>query len=77
MKIQDYFRVERDPEEVPNEWWLERFRNWRAEELKTTDWTQLSDAPVDAESWANYRQILRDLPAKKNFANVELPTRPI
>lgn len=77
MKIKEAFRVELDPEEVPSEWWLERFRNWRAEELKATDWTQLPDASADAESFAVYRQVLRDLPAKKNFADVELPVRPI
>lgn len=77
MKINKMFASALDSEEVPVDYWLERFRNWRAEELKSTDWTQLPDAPVDAESWANYRQVLRDLPAKKNFADVELPTRPL
>lgn len=64
-------------EDIPLDWWLERFRNWRAEELKNTDWTQLSDAPVNAQDWANYRQALRDLPALADFANVDLPERPI
>lgn len=76
MKIQDFFRVERDPEEIPLDWWLERFRNWRAEELKATDWTQLSDAPVQTTIWATYRQKLRDLPNVEDFANAELPARP-
>lgn len=76
MKIKIYFAAVKDSEEVPVEYWFERYRNWRAEELKATDWTQLPDAPVDAVAWATYRQALRDLPAKKNFADVELPTRP-
>ncbi len=76
MKISEAFSSPRDPEEVPSEWWFERYRNWRAEELKATDWTQLPDASTDAAAWAIYRQALRDLPAKKNFADVELPTRP-
>ncbi len=76
MKIKDFYASERDPQEVPLDWWFERYRNWRAEELKVTDWTQLPDAPVDVVAWATYRQALRDLPAKKNFADVELPTRP-
>lgn len=77
MKINEMFSSPVDPEEVPVDYWLERFRNWRTEELKSSDWTQLPDAPVDVEAWANYRQVLRDLPAQKNFADVELPVRPI
>jgi len=79
MKIKNFFYVEKyDPpqNDVPSEWWLERYRNWRAEELKATDWTQLPDAPVDAAAWATYRQALRDLPSVQDFANAELPTRP-
>lgn len=80
MKIKDIFYTTRDTldqEDITDEWWLERFRCWRAEELKATDWTQLPDSSADAESFAVYRQALRDLPAKKNFADVELPVRPI
>lgn len=77
MKLKDFFRVSFDTEELPKEFVLERYRNWRAEELKATDWTQLPDAPVDVEIWKTYRQTLRDLPAKKNFVDLELPTRPI
>ena len=29
--------------------------------LVESDWTQLPDAPVDAASWATYRQALRDV----------------
>jgi len=29
--------------------------------LAECDWTQLSDAPVDAAAWAVYRQALRDI----------------
>lgn len=31
--------------------------------LAASDWTQVSDAPVDAKAWAAYRQELRDFPA--------------
>jgi hypothetical protein len=31
--------------------------------LKESDWTQLPDAPCDAQAWATYRQALRDFPA--------------
>lgn len=79
MKIKDCFYVEKyDPpkEDVPLDWWLERYRNWRTEELKNTDWTQLPDAPVDTTAWVTYRQALRDLPATPDFAEAEIPTRP-
>jgi len=34
----------------------------RDAKLAASDWTQLSDAPVDDLVWAAYRQALRDLP---------------
>ena len=52
-----------DPEEVPAEWWAERMRLHRDRLLKESDWTQLPDAPIDRETWASYRQALRDFPA--------------
>lgn len=30
--------------------------------LTACDWTQVADAPVDAQAWADYRQALRDIP---------------
>lgn len=30
--------------------------------LAASDWTQMPDAPVDAEAWRKYRQTLRDHP---------------
>ena len=45
--------------------------------LAASDWTQLPDAPVNAASWANYRQALRDLPAQGGLADdAEFPTKP-
>jgi len=45
--------------------------------LSDCDWTQLSDAPVDAEDWAMYRQALRDLPEQPGFpTDIEWPVRP-
>lgn len=29
--------------------------------LAACDWSQLPDAPVDAQAWAEYRQALRDI----------------
>lgn len=76
MNITARFRREADPIDIPTDWLLERYRNWREEELNATDWTQLPDSPIDGTSWATYRQALRDLTTIDNFANAEMPTRP-
>jgi hypothetical protein len=52
-----------DPTDVPEEWWLERMRWHRDRLLAASDWTQVADAPVDRQAWADYRQALRDFPA--------------
>lgn len=39
-------------------------RNRRNKLLSESDWTQISDAPVDKQAWADYRQALRDLPSQ-------------
>lgn len=45
--------------------------------LFASDWTQLSDAPVDQTAWAAYRQALRDITSQEGFpANVVWPTKP-
>ena len=44
--------------------------------LSASDWTQVADAPVDKESWATYRQALRDLPEAEGWPDVNLPTAP-
>lgn len=38
-------------------------RNIRNGLLAASDWTQVADAPVDRQAWADYRQALRDFPA--------------
>ena len=52
-----------DPEEVPNDWWLERMRIHRDRLLAQSDFTQLPDAPSNKTAWATYRQALREFPA--------------
>lgn len=37
--------------------------------LTESDWTQLPDAPVDSQSWAEYRQKLRDITIQAKFPN--------
>jgi len=62
---------------------VERDLQWKAiradrdRRLAASDWTQVSDAPVDAAAWATYRQQLRDLP--QNYilpSDVEWPEEP-
>jgi hypothetical protein len=53
-------------DDVSDEIYLARLRHWRDTELKSSDWTQILDAPVDQAKWATYRQSLRDLPASNS-----------
>lgn len=63
--------------DATNEQKWEQIRLWRNEELRLTDYTQLADAPVDQEAWAEYRQALRDLPAQGVLADdAVFPTKP-
>jgi hypothetical protein len=63
--------------DATNEQKWEQIRLWRNAELSRTDWTQLSDAPVDQGAWATYRQALRDLPAQGGEADkATLPNAP-
>jgi hypothetical protein len=41
--------------------------------LAQCDWTQLSDAPVDAAAWAVYRQALRDITTQADPFNIIWP----
>lgn len=55
----------------------DQIRIWRDEELRLSDWTQLTDAPVDKLAWAEYRQALRDLPAQGGSPDkVVFPEKP-
>jgi hypothetical protein len=64
------------PDATNDQKW-EQIKLWRNAELNRTDWTQLSDAPVDKASWATYRQSLRDLPAQGGVADAaEFPVAP-
>ena len=66
-----------DDEVVSDEIHLARLRNWRDSELIKTDFSQLPDSPVDKLVWAEYRQLLRDLPKQnKNPQLIVIPIRP-
>lgn len=45
--------------------------------LAASDWTQVTDAPVDQVAWAIYRQALRDITNQTGFPNnIEWPVKP-
>ena len=45
--------------------------------LIASDWTQLSDAPIDTGAWASYRQALRDVTDQSGFPwEVSWPAMP-
>jgi len=76
MNINNFIFTQ-DPTPVPNEWLWERIRNWRNEQLRKSDWTQLSDSSADKIAWATYRQSLRDLPVQNDDATkVLFPSEP-
>jgi hypothetical protein len=53
-------------------------RNYRAELLSETDWTQLADVPqATKDVWIAYRQALRNVPQQAGFpTNVVWPEKP-
>ena len=64
-------------DDVPNDYLIERIRNWRNAELAASDYTQLSDAPADKAAYAIYRQELRDLLAQSEDARAFIfPIKP-
>jgi hypothetical protein len=42
-------------------------RSTRDTKLAESDWTQVSDSPVDKQAWATYRQSLRDVTSQEGF----------
>lgn len=68
------------PEQITELEWS-AFRTERDARLSACDWTQLPDAPLtdeQREAWAEYRQLLRDLPdSTDNPAEPNWPEQPI
>ena len=63
--------------DATNEQKWDQVRLWRNHELVKSDWTVLSDSPLDKNLWIEYRQALRDLPNQcTNADNVVLPIKP-
>ena len=54
----------------------ERVRSDRNVRVAACDWTQLQDAPVDADAWAVYRQALRDITNQTDPFNIIWPAEP-
>jgi len=53
-------------------------RQERSAKLKECDWTQAADSPVNKETWATYRQSLRDVPTQEGFPwTITWPTEPL
>ena len=53
-------------------------RSQRTRLLEECDWTQLQDAPVNQQAWANYRQQLRDISAQPGFPwDIDWPQKPV
>ena len=52
-------------------------RSQRDSLLSSSDWTQVADAPVDATSWATYRQALRDITIHTNWPDLSVSDWPV
>lgn len=65
-------KTEKEPIEQTEKYAIAMLRVKRDRLLQKSDWTQVPDAPVDQQAWAEYRQALRDLPA-----NTEDPRNPV
>jgi hypothetical protein len=77
MNYENFVALNENADEVPNEYFFERIRNWRNAELASCDWTQLTDSTVNKTAWKTYRQALRDLPASnEDPKQIVFPTRP-
>lgn len=65
------------------QWTLDTSRAWaevrskRAQILKDSDYTQLSDSPKNKQKWATYRQALRDITNQADPSNIVWPVEPV
>jgi len=75
LSAEDIAQMEADQAAAPAFEWR-RVRSERNAKLAACDWTQLSDAPVDAGAWASYRQALRDITQQADPFNITWPTPP-
>lgn len=82
VQMTDAEIAERQAEEQA---WLEGVNDRLADDIRMsrnklladTDWTQITDAPVNKDAWATYRQALRDITSQAGFPNdVTWPEKP-
>jgi hypothetical protein len=71
----DLAQLSIDQAAAPEAQWAQ-VRSDRNTRLSICDWTQLPDAPVDANDWAEYRQQLRDITDQSDPFEVVWPTAP-
>jgi hypothetical protein len=58
-------------ERIRNEWTA--IRQQRNRLLAESDWTQLTDSPADKDTWAVYRQELRDITTQEDPFSIVWP----
>jgi hypothetical protein len=58
-------------ERIKNEWTA--IRQQRNRLLSESDWTQLADSPADKDTWAVYRQELRDITTQEDPFSIVWP----
>jgi hypothetical protein len=77
MSYKDFVAPHENADEVPDEYFFERIRNWRNAQLTASDWTQVADSQADKAAWSTYRQALRDLPAQNaDPKKIKFPVAP-
>lgn len=72
-------RVEALPVELLTRIRAEQMKSERSQRLRSTDWTQMDDAPLTAAKkleWGVYRKLLRDLPSVAGFPDIPWPQPP-
>ena len=72
--VEQWVLVDYSADEIEQQW--SGIRADRNASLSACDWTQLSDAPVNAAAWTTYRQALRDITTQADPFNIQWPTTP-
>jgi hypothetical protein len=75
FNAEDIAQYEADQAHAADDRWAV-VRIQRNGKLAASDWTQLPDAPVDADAWAIYRQELRDITTQHDPFDITWPSEP-
>ena len=74
--VEDAPKPDTEPEEEPEDPAVVS-RRQRDYLLASSDWTQLTDSPVNKSEWSTYRSLLRDVPKQSGFpSDIVWPTKP-